>query len=435
MTDLAERQLTALERAAMDRVDEAWITERLRAIVATPSITGTEDAVQDQMAGIMEEIGLDVRRVETDPAELARDPDFPGMEVERTTLPVVAGHLDTGRPGPRVLLVGHVDVVPPGDPELWSSPPFEAVLRDGRVHGRGANDMKGGVISATAAMRAVASVLREDPGLAGEAILVTVPGEEDGGAGMLAAIRAGYTGDVAVITEPTSLRVVTVQAGAITFRLTIHGRAAHASMRREGVSALEKLIVIHEALRADETARNEAEHRPEMRALELPYPTIIGRVEAGDWSSTVPDRLVAEGRYGVVAGQTAAEAEVDLRACIDRACEGDAWLRDHRPELVVYGGRFSSAETPASHPLPQAVAAAARDALGLSSPFAGVPYGADMRLLVNEGRTPTVIFGPGHPRQAHTTDEWVPVDEVVDCARALSVWLLRALRAEGDPER
>jgi acetylornithine deacetylase len=248
---------------------------------------------------------------------------------------------------------------------------------------------------------------------------------------MLAAIRAGYTGDAAVITEPTRLEIVTVQAGAITFQLTVAGKAAHASMRREGVSAFEKLIVLHDALRADEQARNAAETRPEMRAIGLPYATIVGTVRGGTWSSTVPDRVVAEGRYGVRAGQTAAEAETELRAVIAAACEHDEWLRDHPAVVEVTGGRFSSAEVPASHPLPNLLADAAEDVFGSRPPLVGVPYGADMRLLVNEGHTPTVMFGPGDVRVAHAADEHVPTDEVVACARALAVWLVRELRPSG----
>ena len=180
--------------------------------------------------------------------------------------------------------------------------------------------------------------------------MLAVPSEEDGGAGMLAAIRAGFVADAAVITEPTRLEIVTVQAGAITFRLAVPGRAAHASVRREGVSALEKLEVLHAALRADEAARNAAETRPEMRALGLPYPTIIGTVHGGDWASTVPDLLVAEGRYGVRAGQTAEEAAGELRTVVAAACAADPWLRAHPATLTFAGGRFSSAEVPRRPP-------------------------------------------------------------------------------------
>ena len=257
--------------------------------------------------------------------------------------------------------------------------------------------------------------------------MLAVPSEEDGGAGMLAAIRDGCVGDAAVITEPTRLEIVTVQAGAITFRLTVPGRAAHASTRREGVSALEKLELLHAALRDDEAARNAAEARPEMRALGLPYPTIIGTIHGGDWASTVPDRVVAEGRYGVRAGQTAAGAVEELRAVIAAACAADPWLRDHPAALEIPGGRFSSAEVPADHPLPVGLAAAAESILGRRPPFVGVPYGADMRLLIHEGATPTVMFGPGDVRVAHAADEHVDLDDVVACARVLAAWVVRTL--------
>ena len=261
-------------------------------------------------------------------------------------------------------------------------------------------------------------------------LAVSVPSEEDGGQGMLAAIRAGCTGDAAVITEPTGLDVVIAHAGAITFRLTVPGRAAHASVRREGVSALDNLYTLIRALEADETARNAAETDPLMTVLGLPYPTIIGKVEGGEWASTVLDRVVAEGRYGVKLGQTWRDAEADLRACIDAACAADPFLRDHPAGLEITGGRFSSSRVPADHPLPVSVAAAAEATLGRRPALLGEPYGADMRLLVNEGATPTVIFGPGDVRVAHSADEHVSLAEVADCARVLAAWVVRGARVD-----
>jgi acetylornithine deacetylase len=244
---------------------------------------------------------------------------------------------------------------------------------------------------------------------------------------MLAAIRAGVTGEMAVITEPTGLDVVIAHAGAITFRLTVPGRAAHASMRREGVSALDELIVLVRALEADEAVRNAAESDPLMTALGLPYPTIVGVVNGGDWASTVMDRIVADGRYGVALGETWRDAEARLRGVVAEAAGADPFLRDHPPTVEIVGGRFSSARLPADHALPQSLAAAAEATLGRRPAFLGEPYGADMRLLVNEGRTPTVIFGPGNVAVAHSADEHVSIDDVVACARVLVNWLVREL--------
>ena len=345
---------------------------------------------------------------------LRADPDWPGEEVPRSSLPIVIGRF--GRPGGRrIVLVGHTDVVPIGDEAAWSANPWGAELRDGQLYGRGACDMKGGVAAILAAVRAVASHHAPDA-LTGEVLVAFVPSEEDGGQGMLAAIRGGATGDLAVITEPSSLDVVVAHAGAITFRLTIPGRAAHASKRREGVSALDKLAILADALRADETSRNRDETDPLMTALGLPYPTILGVVRGGEWASTVMDRVVVEGRYGVKLGQRVRDAEADLRRCVAAACAADPFLRDHPVVVEIFGGRFGSARIPADHPLPAGLARVAEAWTGRPVRFTGAPYGADMRLLIDHGGTPTVIFGPGDARFAHSADERVPLDEVLGCA-------------------
>lgn len=407
-------------------VDPGATIADLSRLVRTPSVTGDERVVQDLVAGILAAIGCRVERIETDPESFARtDPDWPGAEMPRTELPVVVGRL--GRPGGRrLLLVGHTDVVPVGDLATWSVDPWGAELRDGQLYGRGAADMKGGCASILGALRAlVATGLAER--LDGELVAVFVPSEEDGGQGMLAAIRAGITGEMAVITEPTDLDIVIAHAGALTFRLTVPGRAAHASMRREGVSALEELMVLVRALEADEVERNAAETDPLMTVLGLPYPTMIGMVRGGDWASTVMDKVVADGRYGVALGETWRDAEARLRRVIATAAAADPFLRDHPPTVEFLGGKFSSARVPADHPLPVSLAAAVRATLDRDPALLGEPYGADMRLLVNEGRTPTVIFGPGHVLRAHVADEGVPIDDVVSCARALAAWVATEL--------
>jgi acetylornithine deacetylase len=164
-----------------------------------------------------------------------------------------------------------------------------------------------------------------------------------------------------------------------------------------------------------------------MTALGLPYPTIVGVVSGGEWASTVMDRIVADGRYGVALGETWRDAEARLRRVIGEAAAADPFLRDHPPAVEIVGGRFSSARVSADHPLPQSLAAAVEATLGRRPAFLGEPYGADMRLLVNEGRTPTVIFGPGHVAVAHSADEHVAGDDVVACARVLASWVVATL--------
>ncbi len=409
--------------AAGIKINRGRLVEDLQALIRIPSITGSEEVAATWAEAALSDLGLAVETIRPEPTLIRRDPAWPGEEMPRASLPVVIGRI--GRQGRRrIVLSGHLDVVPPGDPGTWTTDPWGAEIRAGSMYGRGACDMKGGVASIIGAIRALRDA--GDLGrLDGELIVAFVPSEEDGGQGTLAAIRAGVVGDFAIITEPSNMDVVVAHAGAITFRLTVPGRAAHASRRRNGVSALDKLWVLARALEADETRRNDAETDPLMTALGLPYPTIIGMVAGGEWASTVLDRVVADGRYGVRLGQSEADAEAELRACIAAACAGDAFLRDHPATIEINGGRFGSARVPSDHPLPVGLAEMIEAVTGRRPALLGEPYGADMRLFVNVGGTPCVIFGPGHVDVAHSADEHVPLDQVEDCARVLATWLRR----------
>jgi acetylornithine deacetylase len=406
-------------------IDRDRLIDDLQTLVRMPSITGSEEIVSDWAAGAMKGLGMAVEIVRPDLKAFRADEAWPGEEMPRTSLPVVVGRAGKGG-GRRLILSGHLDVVPPGDLATWSFDPWAGEIRDDRLYGRGACDMKGGVAAILAAVRAL-GLTGELAGLDGELMVVLVPSEEDGGQGTVAAIRSGAVADMAVITEPSRLDVVVAHAGAITFRLTVPGRAAHASRRQEGVSALDKLFVLTRALEADEARRNAAETDPLMTALGLPYPTIIGIVEGGEWASTVLDRVTVLGRYGVRLGQTPAEAEADLRAAIATACAEDPFLRERPATVDITGGRFGSARVPADHALPAGLAEVAAEVMGRRPALRAEPYGADMQMFVNHGGTPCVIFGPGDVKFAHSADEFVPIDEVETCARVLAEWVLREI--------
>lgn len=411
--------------AAPIAIDTQALVDDLRALITIPSITGSEERVAAWAAEALRGLGMRVEVVRPDLIAHRSDPAWPGEEMARTSLPVVIGRAG-GDEVPRVILSGHLDVVPPGDPTTWTADPWGAEIRDGAMFGRGACDMKGGVAAILAAVRGL-----RDAGelelLHGELMVVLVPSEEDGGQGTLAAIRAGATANLAIITEPTNLDVVVAHAGAITFQLTVPGRAAHASQRREGISALDNLFTLSQALLADETRRNVAETDPLMTALGLPYPTIIGIVSGGEWASTVLDRVVADGRYGVRLGQSPAAAADELRTCIAEACAADPFLREHPASVDITGGQFGSARVPSDHPLPVGLADAAEVVLGRRPALLGEPYGADMQMFVNHGGTPCVMFGPGDVRVAHSADEHVALDEVEACARVLVAWVIREI--------
>ncbi|WP_181642676.1 peptidase dimerization domain-containing protein, partial [Nocardioides massiliensis] len=245
-----------------------------------------------------------------------------------------------------------------------------------------------------------------------------------GGLGGFATLRRGYRGQSAVITEPTGGRMIIACAGALTFRIEVLGKSAHGSLRREGISAFEAFLPIHRALLALEAERN-ADPDPLFAGRELPYALSIGRVEAGDWASSVPDRLVAEGRFGVMLDEDPRVARTHFEDVVNQACLDDPWLREQRAFVTWPGGQFASGRLDADHPLIDDVRRCVLDTGGAAPPVRGEVYGSDLRLYAGIGGIPTLHYGPGDPRQAHAPMEHVSIQEVVDVARALVVLAVR----------
>jgi acetylornithine deacetylase len=445
--------LTAAERHALDALDGDGLVAFLRELVAIPSLDGRETPAQEHVAAWMAAQGFETDVWPIDLGELARHPDW-CHEVEREeALGVVGwiGGVAGRRPGQAsvtgrdLLLNGHIDVVPVGDEAAWTTAPWDPAVRDGRVYGRGAVDMKGGLCCALFAAKAI---LDAGVRLRGRLKVASVVGEEDGGTGTLATILRGHTAHGAVVVEPTRLHVVPAQAGSLMFRLVVRGLSAHGCVREEGVNAVDKFVPLLGALRRLEAERCGAvEDRlapgvpgvgheagvaaagdprsPLFAGYRLPWPIEVGTVRAGDWASSVPDTLVAEGRYGVAVGEDAAAARRALEGAIARAAAADPWLAAHPPEVEWWGGRFDPAVTALDDPVVTTLTAAARDVTGAAPPVEGVTYGADMRLLVNVAGIPTVLFGPGDVRVAHMADEHVSITDLTAAARCLVVAAMR----------
>jgi acetylornithine deacetylase len=419
---------TEREQRALDALDKAGLLKTLRELLQIPSVTGHEAEAQRWLGEQMRAAGMDVDVWTIDVEELRKRGDFPGMEVEREghkALGLVGSWQGSEGTGKRLIFNGHIDVVPEGSHDYWQHNPWCGELDGANIYGRGACDMKGGLIAAFYAIRAI-----KDSGipLRGSLQLQSVIGEEDGGLGTFATLLRGHTGDAALICEPTRLNIIPAQAGALTFLLRITGKSAHASMRLEGVSAIEKYLEIHHRLLQLERKRNSEVKHPLLSKLELPYPLSIGRVQAGNWSSSVPEELTCEGRIGVAVGESAQEVRKLFEQTLRHLTEADPWLREHPLEIRWTGGQFESCEIPPDHQLIQICWECLRDLTGKEPEIAGAPYGSDLRLLVNMGGIPSLLFGPGDVRVAHMPDEYVSREEVVQAAQA---YILAALRYLG----
>jgi acetylornithine deacetylase len=395
-------------------------------LVKRKSVTGDEDDAQKALASILRDWGLEVDLWRIDP-EIRDHPAFcdDGNRLDRLNLVARWGERETGRPA-ALLLNGHIDVVPEGERERWSSDPYSGEIRAGALHGRGSCDMKGGLAAAAIAVRA-AMKLGIEPRRS--ILLQSVVGEETGGLGTLAAIGRGYRAEAAIITEPTSLELCPVQAGALSFRLHVRGKSAHGAMRREGVSAVEKFWTVARALESLERDRHDGFRHPLYPEGELVAPLSVGKVAAGNWPSTVPEELRAEGRFGIFPGEDCASARAAFEAAVRGVGVGDPWFRENPVGVEWFEGQFEPGETVADAPILDELRSCHREMLGSESSTHGVSYGSDLRLFTRYASMPAVLYGPGDVRRAHSADESVPLEELVAAAEVLTILIARRLDA------
>jgi acetylornithine deacetylase len=194
-------------------------------------------------------------------------------------------------------------------------------------------------------------------------------------------------------------------------------------MRDRGVSAVELFTAVHADLLAFEADRQRGAD-PRFGEARYPFGLSIGTVRAGEWASTVPDLLVAEGRYGVRLGEPVADARRALEDRVAAFCAGHRWLAGHPVTVEWTGGSFASGELPPGSPLLPQVRAALADAGAGPVPERAVAAGTDLRLYAAAG-IPTLHVGPGDLHLAHGPHERVPLDEVVTAARAFALMTLR----------
>jgi acetylornithine deacetylase len=412
----------------MDRQQEVFarienlrpaIIEFLQKLVRFRSLPGEEQEAQLFIAGKMGSLGCGVEILRSDLQELVGHPAFCDDGISfKDRLSVVGTWRGSGSGESRSLILnGHMDVVPTGDAALWKFPPWDAVVQDSRLHGRGACDMKAGLAAAIFAMQALGESGFQP---AGNILFESVIGEESGGVGTLTTLVRGFRADAAIIMEPTRLRACPVHSGALCFRLKVSGRAIHASMKRFGISAVEKFYAIFSAMEALDVSRHAGYANPLFEFKHNVAPISIGIVASGDWPSTVPDELIADGRFGVFPGESIDEARAALAACIDQVVAADPWLSEHRPTLAWVEGQFEPGETDADEPIIAALSAAHARLLGARPIVQGVPYGSDLRLFTLHGGIPAVLYGPGDVAFAHTVEEHVELEEVFACTKVLA---------------
>lgn len=404
---------------AVDELRDA-IVDFVSEMVRTPSLPDEEYEVQELVAEKLRSLGA---RVDVFPCRFEDLRDHPAFcddgfsPDERVD---VVGRWPGAGDSRSLILNGHVDVVPTGDEAMWDDSPWSGAVKDGRIYGRGSCDMKGGLAAGIFAVEALKRLGFQPKG---DVLLQSVIGEETGGVGTLAAINRGYSADGAVILEPTSLRICPTQSGALTFRLTVKGKATHAAMKWDGVSALEKFALLQSALDELERRRHGEYSSEDFDNPNHIAPINIGTVRGGEWHSTVPEKVVAEGRFGVFPGESVSEARQTLEEAIAQAASDDPWMRDHPPEVEWFEGQFETGETPVEHPFVELLSDCHRVITAHSAEIRGVTYGSDLRLFTNHGKISAVLYGPGDVSLAHAANEYIEIEEIVTATKVLALMI------------
>jgi acetylornithine deacetylase len=409
------------ELRVLDSIDLEGMMEFIERLVSTPSYGGDEIAAQKLVASKLESLGFDVDIWMIDFGELRKHPDF-SMSIPRDEGMGVVGIWGEGNRS--LIICGHIDTVAPGEQENWDTPSMKATLVDGRIQGRGTVDMKAGL---ACGLYAVKAIMDSGVKMKGKVIFTSVIGEEDGGCGALSFCQRGYSADAGIIMEPTETKIAPEVAGAMSFRVTVPGHSVHACVREEGISAIDKFIILVDGLKELEKKRNQYIENPLYSRYDTPFALNIGTVHGGEWPGTVPEKLVFEGRLGVKVGETKTDARKQLEEKVDRIAERDSWLRLNRPIVDWAGYSFAPSKVDLNHPIVDIVAGSYKDVVGKEPIYEGMTYASDARLLIGVGKTPTIVFGPGNVREAHSANESVSLEELHKTVRTLALTVLRFL--------
>lgn len=407
----------AIHDAVVSRHD--GIAQLLIDLVSVPSVTFDEGAVQEVVEQNYAKRGLEIDRWEASRDEIAEYLVHVGEQDTYDNRPNLVGTRRGagGAQARSLMLHGHIDTVDNGDPALWTRNPLGEIA-GGKVYGRGAADMKGGIATHIAALDALDAA---GVTLAGDLLLASSVGEENGGLGALSTMLRGHRADAAIITEPTNLDVVIAQGGSLVFRITVTGKSAHGANRNRGVSAVEKFYPIFHDLLAWEAERNATLRHPLYDHFENKFPISVGFLRAGTWASTVPELLVAEGRLGFLPGETIEGMQAQAEDRIKAVADGDDWLREHPPLVEWFGGQFGSCEISRDEPIAQTLATAHQIVTGKEAGFKGITAGLDMRLLMNIGGIPTATYGAGDTDNVHCADEWISIDDLLVAVETIAV--------------
>lgn len=411
------------KESIFDWVDrhERKMVSFLKKVVQEKSVFQHEASAQAVVLEKCRELGLEIDLWEPSIEDLKQHPEFVSTRKSFQGSPNLVAVMKGSGSGKSIILNGHIDVVPEGEEKQWENDPFLGIVKDGKLYGRGATDMKGGNV---ALLFAIEAIKANGVKLKGDVIFQSVIDEECGGAGTLAATLRGYKADAALVPEPTDMKIFLKQQGSMWFRINVKGRSAHGGTRYEGVSAIEKAMIVIEQIRQLERVRNSRIQDPLYDGVPIPVPINIGKIEGGNWPSSVPDFVILEGRIGIAPNENKEDVQNELEAFLQNLSEVDEWFLKHPVSVEWFGARWLPNELTNDHPFFVAVKNSFEEVMRKEPKVEASPWGTDAGILSKVGHIPTIVFGPGQTEMAHYPNEHIEIKKLVNTTKIIASLLI-----------
>jgi acetylornithine deacetylase len=403
--DVADAEIVASVAAT-----EGELLELLTPLVEAPTMLGNEEPGQALMAAAFRDVvGLETKDIAMDAGQLRSHPRAAPFDWDVSAKRnVVADWPSAGAGGKSLVLNGHVDVVGPASEKLWRTPPFSAVRDGDWLYGRGAGDMKAGLV---AIVGAVAGLRRLGLAPLASVQLQSVVEEECGGNGALQCVLSGLRPDAAVIPEPYPAFVPTAQVGVLWFHVDVAGIPAHVADAQEGFNAIEAAYAAVRELRALEDELNESPPAP-FDALPHPINFNVGVVSGGDWPSTVAAECTLSCRLATYPGRSIDELRDRVEEAVARAAPSTA--------VVRYSGFANEGTSIADdEPIVRALAVAWEAVTGETVATGPTTATTDARAFLGAG-IPAACIGP-YAERIHGVDERVYLPSVMQTAQVLAL--------------
>jgi acetylornithine deacetylase len=419
---MGQRTVTAVPEpeiwAAVD-AEADWMLDVLERLVSAPTVLGNEEPGQVVMDAAFRDLGLDPTDLPLDAAAIRADPfaspfswDVSG---KRNVLATWAAGGEGGR---SLILNGHVDVVPPAAEELWTGSPFDP-RRDGDwLVGRGAGDMKAGLVAIAGAIR---GLRRLDVAPLAPIHLQSAVEEECTGNGTLQCLLSGPSADACVIAEPHSDHITVAQVGVLWIHVDIRGRPAHAATASAlGVNAIDAAATVTGALRELEAELN-IDPPPPYDAFAHPINLNVGTIRGGDWTSTVAAECTVSYRLALYPDQRPQDLRRRVEQAIRGAAAADPFLAENPPRVRYDGFSCEGFSLSPHEPVATALSSAYGRFVGTPAPLLATTATTDARHFVRRG-IPAVCFGP-RAEEVHGVDERVSIASMVQSAQILAAFI------------